>query len=91
MLFTLFSSYVQSGGTPLWAASFDAHQQCMQLLIDAGGIINVPTEVSVSSFFAHCGQTSKYAWVILVLPRMWCDLNLRHHPLPYFCICRITV
>ncbi len=48
MLFTLFSSYVQSGGTPLWAASFDAHQQCMELLINAGGIINVPTEVSVS-------------------------------------------
>ncbi len=47
MLFTLFSSYVQSGATPLWVASFSGHLKCMQLLIDAGANIDVPKEVSV--------------------------------------------
>ena len=49
MMFTLFSSYVQSGETPLWTASFDGHQKCMELLIDAGANVDVPQEVSVSS------------------------------------------
>ncbi len=51
MLFTLFSSYiyVQSGQTPLWVASFDGHQKCMELLIDVGANVDVPREVSVSS------------------------------------------
>ena len=49
MLFTLFSSYVQSGATPLWTASFSGHQKCMELLIDAGANVDVPKEVSVSS------------------------------------------
>ncbi len=49
MLFTLFSSYVQSGATPLWTASFHGHQKCMELLIDAGANVDVPNEVSVSS------------------------------------------
>ncbi len=49
MLFTLFSSYVQSGATPLWAASFEGHQKSMELLIDAGANVDVPNEVSVSS------------------------------------------
>ncbi len=47
MLFTLFSSYVQSGETSLYAASFYGHQKCLELLIDAGANINVPEEVSV--------------------------------------------
>ena len=49
MLFTLFSSYVQLGETPLWTASFHGHQKCMELLIDAGANVDVPKEVSVSS------------------------------------------
>ncbi len=48
-LFTLFSSYVQWGETPLYFASLCGHQKCMEVLIDAGGRVNVPTEVSVSS------------------------------------------
>ncbi len=49
MLFTLFSSYVQSGVTPLYAASFKDYQKCVELLIDAGASVNcnVPEEVSV--------------------------------------------
>ena len=57
ILFTLisFSSYVQSGETPLWTASFDGHQKCMELLIDAGANVDIPEEVSVSS----CVHTSQ--------------------------------
>ncbi len=51
MLFTLFSSYiyVQSGETSLWRASFNNHQKCMELLIDAGANVDVPNKVSVST------------------------------------------
>ena len=49
MLFTLFSSYVQEGRSPLWTASFSGHQKCMELLIDAGANVDIPKEVSVSS------------------------------------------
>ena len=65
MLFTLFSSYVQSGETPLWAASFYGHQKCMELLIDAGANVDVPKEVSVSS----CTHIS----VVL------CCWSIKHH------------
>ncbi len=46
-LFTLFSSYVQWGQTPLYTASFYGHQKCVELLIDAGASVDVPKEVSV--------------------------------------------
>ena len=59
MLFTLFSSYVQSGGTPLWVASFSGHQKCMELLIDAGANVDVPEEVSVSSC-THISEATSY-------------------------------
>ncbi len=67
ILFTLFSSYVQSGQTPLWAASFNGHQKCMELLIDAGANVDVPKGVSVSS----CTH-SLYSRPIKVWPGTYC-------------------
>ncbi len=43
------SHYVQSGESPLWTASFDGHQKCVELLINAGSIVGMQNEVSVSS------------------------------------------
>ncbi len=58
MLFTLFSSYVQSGQTPVWKASFNGHQKCLELLIDAGANVDVLSEVSVSSC-THISETTR--------------------------------
>ncbi len=41
--------YVQLGQTPLYVARLRGHQKCMELLIKAGAIVDVPTEVSASS------------------------------------------
>ncbi len=38
---------LQLGETPLWVASFHGHKKCMELLIDAGAIVDVPQVVSV--------------------------------------------
>ena len=67
MLFTLFSSYVQSGATPLWAASFYGRQKCMELLIDAGANVDVPNKVSVSSYIhiASIPGQLKYGLVLI--------------------------
>ncbi len=62
-LFTLFSSYVQCGKTPLWIASFDGHQKCMELLIDAGANVNVPNEVSVSSC-THISEATSHPFSV---------------------------
>ena len=43
------SLYVQSGGSPLWTASFKGYQKCVELLINAGSIVDMQNEVSVSS------------------------------------------
>ncbi len=43
---------MQSGQTPLWSASFDGHNKCVELLIDAGANVDIPDEVSV----AHTSQ-----------------------------------
>ncbi len=47
MLFTLISSYVQSGDSPLYTASYSGHRKCVELLINAGASLDVPKEVSV--------------------------------------------
>ena len=67
MLFTLFSSYVQEGETPLWTASFYGHQKCMELLINAGANVDVPKEVSVSSsiHIASIPGRLKYGLVLI--------------------------
>ena len=63
----ILSSYVQSGETPLWGASFYGHQKCMELLIDAGANIDVPREVSVSSYIhiASIPGRLKYGLVLI--------------------------
>ena len=35
--------------TPLWRASFDGHQKCVELLLEAGANVNVLQNVSVTS------------------------------------------
>ncbi len=73
MLFTLFSSYVQSGETPLYTASFRGHQKCMELLIDAGANVDVPREVSVSS----CTHISE-ATIATEPPHVLLTWSIRH-------------
>ena len=38
---------VQNGASPLYTASFSGHQKCVQLLLEAGAIVDVQNEVSV--------------------------------------------
>ena len=42
-------SYSQTGDTPLWKASFNGHQKCVELLVEAGANVYVPRNVSVTS------------------------------------------
>ncbi len=48
-MFTCSSSLdsVQDGAFPLYIASFSGHQKCVQLLLEAGAIVDVQNEVSV--------------------------------------------
>ncbi len=52
----IVSHYVQSGQSPLYAACFEGHQKCVELLINAGAIVDIQSEVSVNS----CTHTSEY-------------------------------
>ncbi len=45
----IVSHYLQSGESPLWTASFDGHQKCVELLINAGSNVDMLNKVSVSS------------------------------------------
>ena len=49
-----FNLHTQSGESPLYTASFNGHQKCVNLLIEAGANVDVPTEVSVTS--THTSQ-----------------------------------
>ncbi len=43
----LLSFILQWRESPLWLASFYGHQKCVQLLLEAGAIVDVQKEVSV--------------------------------------------
>ena len=43
----LLSFILQWRQSPLYAASFYGHQKCVQLLLEAGAIVDVQKEVSV--------------------------------------------
>ncbi len=38
---------LQTGGSPLYLASLDGHLKCVELLLEAGAIVNVQKDVSV--------------------------------------------
>ena len=40
--------YVQWGESPIWTASFNGHEECVDQLIKAGANVDVPKEVSVT-------------------------------------------
>lgn len=52
--------YVQSGVTPLWAASFNGHQKCVELLINAEANVDMQKKVKVKKLQVACFvQTSQ--------------------------------
>ena len=40
--------HVQWGESPIWAASFGGHEECVDQLLKAGANVDVPKEVSVT-------------------------------------------
>ena len=66
-----FILYVQWGQSPLYSASFNGHQKCAELLIEAGANVDVTKEVSVTScMYAHLRDhpSSYYNMAIELLP-----------------------
>ena len=45
----IVSHYKQWGESPLWASSFHGHQKCVELLVNAGAIVDMQVKVSASS------------------------------------------
>ena len=49
---------MQWGQTPLWTASFDGHEKCVQLLIEAKASTDVPRKVVSHHSYTHSTTTS---------------------------------
>lgn len=45
------STCAQDGGTPLWRACFHGKDSIVQLLIECGADVNLPTDVSTAILF----------------------------------------
>ena len=56
---------VQYGESPLWIASFDGHQNCVEELIKAGANVDVPKEVSVTTC-THLSETTHQVITIAI-------------------------
>ncbi len=44
---TCLHQILQYGQSPLWLASFNGHMKCVELLLEAGALVDVQKEVSV--------------------------------------------
>ncbi len=73
----MLSSYVQRGETPLWTTSFDGHNKCMELLIDAGANVDIPNVVSV----VHTSQRP----LATELPHVLLTWSIRHQSYSHVC------
>ena len=65
--------YVQWGESPIWLASFNGHEECVDQLIKAGANVDVPQEVSVTRKLAVCPLS---AWRVVVCGAelLWCPV-----------------
>ncbi len=56
----IVSHSVQSGQSPLWLASFNGHQKCVELLIEAGANVDMQKEVRVYTLANNTSHNSRY-------------------------------